>query len=70
MVLIRLEYISGRQRGGSVKKKRLSRKAKLEALKKESKRAEIDQIRRCLALRPELRTNFLRKRIAYGMSAL
>jgi hypothetical protein len=53
-----------------VKNKRFSRKAKLEALKKESKRAGIDQIRRRLALPLDRRTNFLRKRIAYGMSAL
>ncbi len=51
-------------------KKRVTRKEKLEALKKESELAERDQIRRLLALPPERRTNFLRKRIGYRMSCL
>jgi hypothetical protein len=51
-------------------KEAIEQKSEARSPKKESKRAEIDQIRRCLALRPELRTNFLRKRIANGMSAL
>jgi hypothetical protein len=51
-------------------KKRVTRKMKLEALKKESDLALLDQIRRWQALPPERRTNFLRKRIAYRMSCL
>jgi hypothetical protein len=51
-------------------KSRVSRKAKLEALKKESELALRDQIRRLLALPPERRCNFLRKRIGYRISCL
>jgi hypothetical protein len=51
-------------------KKRVTRKAKLEALKKESDLALRDQIRRWQALPPGRRTHFLRKRIAYRMSCL
>jgi len=51
-------------------KPRVTRKARLAALKKETERAEIDQIRRLLALPPEKRTHFLRKRIGYRMSCL
>ena len=51
-------------------KKRVTRKAKLEALKKESDLALRDQIRRLLALPPDRRTNFLRKRVAYRISCL
>ena len=51
-------------------KKRVTRKAKLEALKKESDLALRDQIRRWQALPPDRRTNFLRKRIAYRVSCL
>jgi hypothetical protein len=51
-------------------KKRVTRKMKLEALKKESDLALRDQIRRWQALPPDRRTNFLRKRIAYRMSCL
>ena len=54
----------------SLAKKRVSRKVKLEALKKESELALRDQIRRLLALPPERRCNFLRKRIGYRMSCL
>jgi hypothetical protein len=51
-------------------KKRATRKAKLEALKRESDLALRDQIRRWQALPPDRRTNFLRKRIAYCVSCL
>ncbi|MDP2998924.1 MAG: hypothetical protein Q8N47_15660 [Bryobacterales bacterium] len=51
-------------------KRRVSRKAKLEALKQESELALRDQIRRSLARPPERRTNFLRKRIAFRISCL
>jgi hypothetical protein len=50
--------------------KRVTRKMKLEALKKESDLALRDQIRRWQALPPDRRTHFLRKRIAYRMSCL
>src|SRR5689334_5880677 len=45
--------------------KRATRKAKLEALKKESDLALRDQIRRWRVLPPGRRTNFLHRRIAY-----
>jgi hypothetical protein len=51
-------------------KKRVSRKAKLDALKKESELALRDQIRHLMALPPERRTNFLRKRLGYRISCL
>jgi hypothetical protein len=53
-----------------MKKKRVTRKAKLEALKKESELALRDQIRRLLALPPDRRTHFLRKRLEYRVSCL
>ena len=53
-----------------LKKPRVSRKARLEALKKESDLAERDLIRRLLALPPEKRTHFLRKRVGIRMSCL
>ena len=49
-----------------MKKPRVGRKARLQALKNESDLAERDLIRRLLALPPEKRTNFLRKRIGYS----
>jgi hypothetical protein len=42
----------------------------LEALKKESDLALRDQIRRLLALPPEKRTHFLRKRVGFRMSCI
>ena len=53
-----------------MKKPRVSRKARLEALKKESDLAERDLIHRLLALPPEKRTHFLRKRVGIRMSCL
>ncbi|MFI5310372.1 MAG: hypothetical protein ACHQQ3_04000 [Gemmatimonadales bacterium] len=40
------------------------------ALRRESERALVDQIRRLLALPPSTRTHFLRKRLPGGGSAL
>jgi hypothetical protein len=51
-------------------KKRVTRKMKLEALKKESDLALCDQIRRWLALPSDRWTHFLRKRIGYRISCL
>jgi len=51
-------------------KRRITRKARLAALKKESDAALRDQIRRLLALPMERRTHFLRKRIGLHMSCL
>jgi hypothetical protein len=51
-------------------RKKNSRKDKLEALRQESERALVEQIRRALALPPDRRTNFLRKRIGFRMSCL
>ena len=53
-----------------MKKPRVTRKAKLDALKKESDLALRDQIRRLLALPPEQRTHFLRKRVGIRMSCI
>jgi hypothetical protein len=53
-----------------LKKPPVSRKARLEALKKESDLAERDLIRRLLELPPEKRTHFLRKRAGLRMSCL
>lgn len=57
----------------NVKKKssrKPSRKAVLAALKKETDRAEVEQIRRLLALPMNKRTHFLRVRLPNGGSAL
>jgi len=51
-------------------KPRITRKARLAALKKESDAALRDQIRRLLALPMERRTHFLRKRVGFRMSCL
>ena len=53
-----------------LRRERRTEAEKLEALKKESELALIDQIRRLQALPPERRTNFLRKRLAYRVSWL
>jgi hypothetical protein len=51
-------------------KKKPSRRNALAALRKESDRAELELIRKRLALPPDKRMNFLRKRIGIGVSAL
>lgn len=50
-----------------MKKRRITRR---EALKRESNLAERDLIRRLLALPPEKRTHFLRKRVGLRMTCL
>ena len=52
-----------------MKKKKRQVKTR-DALKKESERALIEQIRRQLALPPEKRTHFLRVRLPNGGTAL
>jgi hypothetical protein len=54
----------------SLKKPPVSRKVRLQALKSESDLAERDLIRSLLALPPEKRTHFLRKRVGMRMSCL
>ncbi|MCH8991376.1 MAG: hypothetical protein IIA44_06440 [Acidobacteria bacterium] len=51
-------------------KKPRNRRAKLAAVARENERGVIEMIRRRLALPPERRTNFLRKRVSVGRSAL
>jgi hypothetical protein len=51
-------------------KRQSARRTKLEALKKETDRAEREQIRRLLALPMNKRTQFLRVRLPDGGSAL
>jgi hypothetical protein len=53
-----------------LKKRRVTRKAQLEALKKESDLAVRDPIRRLLALPMEQRTHFLRKRVGIRISCI
>jgi hypothetical protein len=53
-----------------LRKRRSARKARLDALKRESERNLQDQIRRLLDLPPERRTHFLRKKIGYRASCL
>jgi len=52
------------------KKKSKGRKAALKALKKETERAEIEQIRLLLSLPMNRRTHFLRVRLPNGGSTL
>ena len=52
------------------KKRRRPRTKECAPLRKESDRALVEQIRRQLALPPERRTNFLRKRLPGGGSAI
>ncbi len=47
-----------------------SRQKRLERLKAETEKAEVEQIRRLLALPPEKRTHFLRRRTGFVGSAL
>lgn len=51
-------------------KKQRTRRAKLAAVARESERELVDMIRRRLALPPERRTGFLRKRVSVGRSVL
>ncbi|MBW1697663.1 MAG: hypothetical protein JRH18_12490 [Deltaproteobacteria bacterium] len=51
-------------------RKRKDRNKKLQALKRESGRNLIEQVRRQLALPMNRRTNFLRKRLPGGGSCL
>jgi len=53
-----------------LKKPRVTRRARLAALKKETDLALRDQIRRSLALPPDQRTHFLRKRVGIRMSCV
>ena len=53
-----------------MKKKRVSRKQKLAALKAESDRELVEMIRRLLDKPMNQRTHFLRKRITFTGSAL
>jgi hypothetical protein len=53
-----------------VQRKRRSRRSRLDALARESERHLRELIERWQRLPPERRTNFLRKRIAPGRSAL
>jgi hypothetical protein len=56
--------------GPRLRQQGTTRKAVLEALKKESELALRDQIRRLLALPPEKRTHFLRKRVGIRASCI
>lgn len=53
-----------------MKKKRVTRKQKLDALRAESDRGLIDTIRRLLDKPMNQRTHFLRKRIGFRATAL
>jgi hypothetical protein len=53
-----------------LKKPLVRKKDRLDALKKESDLAERELIRRLLALPPEKRTHFLRKRVGIRMTCL
>ena len=68
--VLKSKRAAGRPREAAAPRVRLTRKAKLEALKLESDLALRDQIRRFLALPPDRRTHFLRKRVAYRISCL
>jgi hypothetical protein len=50
--------------------RKTKREERLEALKAETERAELEQIRRLLALPLEKRTHFLRRRTGFVGSAL
>ena len=51
-------------------RRKARRAARPSALARESARALVEQIRRLLALPPERRTHFLRRRLPNGGSAL
>ena len=56
--------------GRSMSKKKTSKQSAPSALRRESERALVQQIRRLLALPPEKRTNFLRVRLPNGGTSL
>jgi len=49
-----------------MKRKKVAKRAQGSALRRESDRALVEMIRRQLALPPEKRTNFLRRRVPGG----
>jgi len=75
--IIRSKRAAGRPRDRAVLdvwrppvKKRPSRRVRLAALARESRRELVDRVRRWQALPPSRRTNFLRRRVGFRASAL
>jgi hypothetical protein len=65
-----LKDINMKKKSSPKKKAPSSKKASLDALRKEADRAELEQIRNLLALPMNRRTHFLRVRLPNGGSAL